>query len=126
MELTKATRFGHSTENLGNGLLMLVEVWKKMRKVGDIRFDPYEFVNVIGDGDQPFYPGCELLILQGDLLPKGNTLPSSMWKKGKYSILKEGVPVKVVWYFPPIPRKSVDGHMSHPVDSPSWKLVDDK
>ncbi|CAL9010598.1 unnamed protein product [Prunus brigantina] len=132
----------------------------------------------------------ELLILQGNLLPEGNTLHSSMyeakktlsalgmsyekihacpndcilyrkdyedstncptcgisrWKEGKYSILKEGVPAKVVLYFPPIPRfkrmfqshktaksltwhaarKSVDGHMSHPADSPSWKLVDDK
>ncbi|CAL2275991.1 unnamed protein product [Prunus armeniaca] len=70
----------------------------------------------------------------------------SRWKEGKYSILKEGVPAKVVWYFPPIPRfemmfqshktaksltwhptrKSVDNQMSHPPDSPSWKLVDDK
>ncbi|CAL8119913.1 unnamed protein product [Prunus armeniaca] len=179
--------------------------------LGDIGFDPYEFANVIGDGDQPLYPGSskymmlsdlkakhgmsdvcftELLILQGDLLPEGNTLPFSMyeakktlsalgmsyerihacpndcilyrkdyedstncptcgvlrWKEGKDSILKEGVPAKVVWYFPPIPRfkrmfqshktaksltwhaarKSVDGQMSHPADSPSWKLVDDK
>ena len=23
-------------------------------------------------------------------------------------------------------RKSIDGQMSHPADSPSWKLVDDK
>ncbi|KAI5344097.1 hypothetical protein L3X38_011974 [Prunus dulcis] len=179
--------------------------------------DPYEFANVIGDGDQPVYPGCrkytklsalvklynlkakhgmsdvcftELLILQGDLLPEGNTIPTSMyeakktlcalglsyekmhacpndcilyrkeyedstncptcgisrWKQGKDSILKEGVPAKVVWYFPPIPRfkrmfqshetaksltwhaarKSIDGQMSHPADSPSWKLLDDK
>ncbi|CAL9025227.1 unnamed protein product, partial [Prunus brigantina] len=141
---------------------------------GDFGSDPYEFANVIGDGDQPVYPGCrkctklstlvklynlkakhgmsdvcftELLILQGDLLPEGNTLPTSMyeakktlcalglsyekmhacpndcilyrkeyedstncptcgisrWKEGKDSILKEGVPAKVVWYFPPIP-----------------------
>ncbi|CAL9005052.1 unnamed protein product, partial [Prunus brigantina] len=67
-------------------------------------------------------------------------------KEGKDSILKEGVPAKVVWYFPPIPRfkrmfqshetaksltwhatrKSIDGQMSHPADSPSWKLLDDK
>ncbi|KAI5350067.1 hypothetical protein L3X38_002958 [Prunus dulcis] len=131
----------------------------------------------------------ELLILQGDLLPERNTIPSSMyeakktlsalgmsyekihacpndcilyrkdyedstnyptcsistWKEGKDSILKECVPAKVVWYFPPVrmlkrmfqsrktaksltwhvERKSVDGHMSYPVDSPSWKLVDD-
>ncbi|KAI5349930.1 hypothetical protein L3X38_002821 [Prunus dulcis] len=184
---------------------------------GDFGSDPYEFANVIGDGDQPVYPGCrkytklsalvklynlkakhgmsdvcftELLILQGDLLPEGNTIPTSMyeakktlcalrlsyekmhacpndcilyrkeyedstncptcgisrWKQGKDSILKEGVPAKVVWYFPPIPRfkrmfqshetaksltwhaarKSIDDQMSHPADSPSWKLLDDK
>ncbi|CAL9000642.1 unnamed protein product [Prunus brigantina] len=184
---------------------------------GDFGSDPFEFANVIGDGDQPLYPGCrkytklsalvklynlkakhgmsdfcftELLILQGDLLPEGSTIPASMyeakktlcalglsyekmhacpndcilyrkeyedstncptcaisrWKEGKDSILKEGVPAKVVWYFPPIPRfkrmfqshetaksltwhaarKSIDGQMSHPVDSPSWKLLDNK
>ncbi|CAL2248348.1 unnamed protein product [Prunus armeniaca] len=69
-----------------------------------------------------------------------------MWKEGKDSILKEGVPAKVVWYFPPIPmfkrmfrshetaksltwhtaRKSIDGQMSHLADSPSWKLLYDK
>ncbi|BFG30463.1 hypothetical protein CerSpe_167370 [Prunus speciosa] len=183
----------------------------------NIGSDPYEFANVIGDGDEPLYPGCskytklsalvklynlkakhgmsdvcfiELLILQGELLPEGNTLPSSMyeakktlsalgmsyekihtcpndcilyrkeyeeatncptcgisrWKETKDGFLKEGVAAKVVWYFPPIPRfkrmfqshktaksltwhaarKSVDSHMSHPADSPSWKLVDDK
>ncbi|KAI5335862.1 hypothetical protein L3X38_025996 [Prunus dulcis] len=184
---------------------------------GDFGSDPYEFANVIGDGDQPVYPGCrkytklsalvklynlkaqhgmsdvcftKLLILQGDLLPEGNTIPTSIygakktlcalglsyekmhacpndcilyrkeyedstncptcgisrWKERKDSILKEGVPAKVVWYFPPIPRfkrmfqshataksltwhaarKSIDGQMSHPADSPSWKLLDDK
>ncbi|CAL8136230.1 unnamed protein product [Prunus armeniaca] len=184
---------------------------------GDFGSDHYEFANVIGDGDQPLYPGCrkytklsalvklynlkakhgmsdvcftELLILQGDLLPEGNTIPASMyeakktlcalglsyekmhacpndcilyrkeyedstncptcgisrWKEGKDSILKEGVLAKVVWYFPPIPRlkrmfqshetaksltwhatrKSINGQMSHPADSPSWKLLDDK
>ncbi|CAL9012893.1 unnamed protein product [Prunus brigantina] len=160
------------------------EVGMDDNDLGDIGFDPYEFANLVGVGDQPLYPGSR------DLLPEGNTLPSSMyeakntlstlgmsyekiytcpndcilyrkdyedstncptcgvsrWKEGKDSILKEGVPAKVVWYFPPIPRfkkmfqshktaksltwhaarKSVDGQMSHPADSPSWKLVDDK
>ncbi|KAI5334523.1 hypothetical protein L3X38_024656 [Prunus dulcis] len=185
--------------------------------LGNIGYDPYEFANVIGDGEQTLHPGCskytklsalvklynlkakhgmsdvcftELLILQGDLLTEGNTIPFSMyeakktlstlgtsyekihacpndcilcmkdfgdstncptcgisrWKECKDSILKEDVPVKVVWHFPLIPRfkrmfqsrktaksltwhadkKSVDGHMSHPVDSLSWKLLDDK
>ncbi|CAL9005054.1 unnamed protein product [Prunus brigantina] len=89
MESTKVVRFRYGAENLGNGLLMQVEMWKKMSKVGS-------FANVIGDGDQPLYPSCskyiklsalvklynlkakhvmsdgcftKLLILQGDLLP---------------------------------------------------------
>ncbi|CAL8073385.1 unnamed protein product [Prunus armeniaca] len=135
--------------------------------LGNFGYDPYEFANVIGYGDQPLFPSCskytklsalvklynlkakhgmsdvcftELLILQGELLPEGNTIPSSMyeakktlcalglsyekihaclndcilyrkkyehsthfptsgisrWKEGKDSILKEGVPTKVV------------------------------
>ncbi|VVA39706.1 PREDICTED: transposon, partial [Prunus dulcis] len=67
----------------------------------------------------------------------------SRWKEGKDAILKEGVPAKVVWYFPPIPRfkrmfqshktaksltwhaarKSVDSHMSHPPDSRLGNLL---
>ncbi|KAI5344937.1 hypothetical protein L3X38_012814 [Prunus dulcis] len=77
---------------------------------GDFGSDPYEFANVIGNGDQPVYPGCrkytklsalvklynlktkhgmsdvcftELLILQGDLLPEGNTIPTSMYEAKK-------------------------------------------
>lgn len=60
--------------------------------------------------------------------------------------VKVGVPAKVLWYFPPIPRfkrwfqsvqtakaltwhaneRQVDGKLRHPADSPAWKLVDDK
>ncbi|BBG94183.1 cyclic nucleotide gated channel 1 [Prunus dulcis] len=161
---------------------------------GDFGSDPYEFANVIGDGDQPVYPGCrkytKIIDTSRRFASRRNTIPTSMyeakktlcalglsyekmhacpndcilyrkeyedstncptcgisrWKEGKDSILKEGVPAKVVWYFPPIPRfkrmfqshetaksltwhaarKSIDGQMSHPADSPSWKLLDDK
>ncbi|XP_042404585.1 uncharacterized protein LOC121994707 [Zingiber officinale] len=68
----------------------------------------------------------------------------SRWKLTKNKVEKKGVPAKVVWYFPPIPRfkrifKSLEtsrnfawhadstrvvGQLRHPVDSPSWKLVD--
>ncbi|XP_024178346.1 uncharacterized protein LOC112184315 [Rosa chinensis] len=70
----------------------------------------------------------------------------SRWKFGKNKVEKVGVPGKVLWYFPPIPRfrkmfqststaKSLTWHaderlkddkMRHPADSPTWKLVDDK
>ncbi|XP_042386465.1 uncharacterized protein LOC121978154 [Zingiber officinale] len=68
----------------------------------------------------------------------------SRWKLTKNKVEKKGVPAKVVWYFPPISRfkrmfKSLEtsrnltwhadstrvvGQLRHPVDSPSWKLVD--
>ncbi|XP_042466217.1 uncharacterized protein LOC122048759 [Zingiber officinale] len=68
----------------------------------------------------------------------------SRWKLTKKNVEKKGVPAKVVWYFPPILRfkrmfKSLEtsrnltwhadstrvvGQLRHPVDSPSWKLVD--
>ncbi|XP_073049489.1 uncharacterized protein [Primulina eburnea] len=68
----------------------------------------------------------------------------SRWKLTKKNVEKKGVPAKVLWYFPPIPRfkrmfKSlhtsknltwhaetigVPGQLHHPADSPSWKLVD--
>lgn len=59
---------------------------------------------------------------------------------------RKGVPAKVLWYFPPIPRfkklfqsvqtskqmtwhadeRMVDDKLRHPADSPAWKLVDAK
>ncbi|CAL2247513.1 unnamed protein product [Prunus armeniaca] len=156
---------------------------------GDFGSDPYEFANVIGDGDQPLYPGCrkytklsalvklynlkakhgmtkKTLCALGLSYEKMHACPNdcilyrkeyedstncptcviSRWKEGKDSILKEGVPAKVVWYFPPISRfkrmfrshetaksltwhaarKSIDGQMSHSANSLSWKLLNDK
>ncbi|XP_073137252.1 uncharacterized protein [Henckelia pumila] len=68
----------------------------------------------------------------------------SRWKLNKKNIEKKGVPAKVMWYFPPIPRfkrmyKSLEtsknltwhkettrvaGQLRHPSDSPCWRLVD--
>ncbi|XP_073152841.1 uncharacterized protein [Henckelia pumila] len=94
----------------------------------------------------------DLLIDFGDMLPDNHNLPSSTcpkcglsrWKLTKKNIEKKGVPAKVMWYFPPIPRfkrmyKSLEtsknltwhkettrvaGQLRHPSDSPSWRLVD--
>ncbi|XP_062006966.1 uncharacterized protein LOC133724291 [Rosa rugosa] len=74
------------------------------------------------------------------------TCGESRWKLGRDNTNKEGVPGKVLWYFPPIPRfkrmfqstktakdltwhandRKTDGMMRHPADSPTWKLVDTK
>ncbi|XP_073046259.1 uncharacterized protein [Primulina eburnea] len=68
----------------------------------------------------------------------------SRWKLTKKNVEKKGVPAKVLWYFPPIPRfkrmfkslhtsknltwhagtTGVPGQLCYPADSPSWKLVD--
>ncbi|XP_062029071.1 uncharacterized protein LOC133745094 [Rosa rugosa] len=66
------------------------------------------------------------------------------WKLGRDKTVKEGIPAKVLWYFPPIPRfkrlyqstntaknltwhefgRKKDGMMRHPADSPTWELLD--
>ncbi|XP_075494777.1 uncharacterized protein LOC142532346 [Primulina tabacum] len=68
----------------------------------------------------------------------------SRWKLGKNSTINGGVPAKVLWYFPPIPRfqrwfqqkviykeltwhadkRIFDGYLRHPADAPCWKVVD--
>ncbi|XP_073120763.1 uncharacterized protein [Henckelia pumila] len=68
------------------------------------------------------------------------------WKLGNNSVVNEGIPAKVLWYFPPIPRfqrlfrnkevskeltwhadkRICDGYLRHPADSPAWKVVDHK
>ncbi|XP_024178737.1 uncharacterized protein LOC112184731 [Rosa chinensis] len=66
----------------------------------------------------------------------------SRWKLKRDKTIKVGQPAKVLWYFPIIPRfkrlfrsvgtaemltwhedkRTKDGHMRHPADSPAWKL----
>ncbi|RVW63031.1 hypothetical protein CK203_062926 [Vitis vinifera] len=73
------------------------------------------------------------------------TCGKSRWKiNNEGGKIKKGVPAKVLWYFPPIPRfkrmfqssetakhlmwhakdKECDGKLRHPSDSSAWKLVD--
>ncbi|RVW75827.1 hypothetical protein CK203_055115 [Vitis vinifera] len=73
------------------------------------------------------------------------TCGASRWKVNRRGTKKsKGVPAKVMWYFPPIPRfkrmfqsskiakdliwhaqgGEFDGKMRHPSDSPSWKVID--
>ncbi|KAL6227695.1 hypothetical protein ACLB2K_001652 [Fragaria x ananassa] len=75
---------------------------------------------------------------------KCSSCNASRWKLAKDGSEKVGVPAKTLWYFPPIPRfrrmfqstvsakeltwhargRKKDGMMRHPVDSPTWKMVD--
>ncbi|CAL9018746.1 unnamed protein product [Prunus brigantina] len=81
---------------------------------GDFGSDPYEFANVIGDGDQPVYPGCRKYT-------KLSALVKLYHLKAKHGMSE--VSKSLTWH---AARKSIDGQMSHPADSPSWKLLDDK
>ncbi|KAI5334625.1 hypothetical protein L3X38_024758 [Prunus dulcis] len=47
---------------------------------GDIRFDPYKFANVIGDGDQPLYPGCSVLLWTINYFPAYGNLSGCVVK----------------------------------------------
>ncbi|XP_042460197.1 uncharacterized protein LOC122043659 [Zingiber officinale] len=113
--------------------------------------NPEEFMKFLEESEKPLYKGCQrytklsalvklyntkarhgmsdalfsdLLLDFGDMLPNNHNLPSSMkqykscvscpkcglsqWKITKNKVEKKGVPAK----------------LCHPVDSPSWKLVD--
>ncbi|XP_062085629.1 uncharacterized protein LOC133791727 [Humulus lupulus] len=99
----------------------------------------------------------DLLSFLKELLPECNEMPmfsdaescptcgESRWKKKRNGEdIKEGIPTKVLWYLPPIPRfirlfrnvelaKSLswhanervkDGKLRHPTDSIAWRRVD--
>ncbi|CAL9018327.1 unnamed protein product, partial [Prunus brigantina] len=66
---------------------------------GDFGSDPYEFANVIGDGDQPLYPGCR------------------KWKEGKDSILKEGfMMLNLLISVPKQPGNDIDVYLEPLID----------
>ncbi|XP_024046507.1 uncharacterized protein LOC112100875 [Citrus clementina] len=91
---------------------------------------------------------CILYRKEYESLSNCPTCGESRWKKrdGSVAAYRKGVPTKVLWYFPPIPRfrrlfqssqtakdltwhineREIDGKLRHPADSPAWKLVDEK
>ncbi|XP_024162968.1 uncharacterized protein LOC112170052 [Rosa chinensis] len=89
---------------------------------------------------------CILYRLQHADATSCPTCGESRWKLGRDKSKKKGVPGKVLWYFPPIPRfkrmfqstvsakeltwhvddRKKDGMMRHPADSPTWKMIDTK
>ncbi|XP_042465745.1 uncharacterized protein LOC122048217 [Zingiber officinale] len=114
--------------------------------------NPEAFMKFLEESEKPLYKGCErytklsalVKLKQYENCVSCPRCGLSRWKLTKNKVEKKGVPAKVVWYFPPIPRfkrmfKSLEtsrnltwhadstrvvGQLRHPVDSPSWKLVD--
>ncbi|XP_042465814.1 uncharacterized protein LOC122048288 [Zingiber officinale] len=114
--------------------------------------NPEAFMKFLEESEKPLYKGCErytklsalVKLKQYENCVNCPRCGLSRWKLTKNKVEKKGVPAKVVWYFPPIPRfkrmfkyletlrnltwhadsTRVVGQLRHPVDSPSWKLVD--
>ncbi|XP_021733290.1 uncharacterized protein LOC110700110 [Chenopodium quinoa] len=144
-----------------------------MMRVAQDQFNenPTTFERMLSDYEKPLYQGCkkytrlsvvlrlynlkaghgltdssftDILELIKDMLPDENVLPRlcnvSRYKK------KEGVPAKVLWYFPIIPKfkhlfshasnaekltwhsegRKKDGKLRHSADSPQWRFIDAK
>lgn len=90
----------------------------------------------------------DCILYRGDANKDRTTCPTcgvSRFKENKYMTETcKGVPAKVMWYFPPIPRfrkmfqsektakdltwhaneREVDDKLRHPADSPAWKSID--
>ncbi|KAL8154913.1 hypothetical protein AgCh_000317 [Apium graveolens] len=121
----------------------------------DFSSDSSDFVNPVKGEHAHLYPGCENYTKMKALVKLFNLkinedettcrmCKASRWKLNKKGEEQEGVPAKVLWYFPLIPRirnlfntpqiakdmtwhdteRQKDGKMRHPADSETWKDVD--
>ncbi|BFG21094.1 hypothetical protein CerSpe_073680 [Prunus speciosa] len=118
-----------------------------LNEVGDLLPIGQELLNALGLKYEKIHACYNDCILYRNKYHDLTTCPKcglSRWKVTKKNVEKKGVPAKVLWYFPPIPRfkrmfksfetsKSLtwhdesrikDGRLRHPADSPSWKMVD--
>ncbi|CAL2247856.1 unnamed protein product [Prunus armeniaca] len=110
---TDASRNVEEDDDLSRYSFVSEEIEMDDNDFGDFGSDPYEFANVIGDGDQPLYPGCTKLSALVKLYNlKAKHGMSDVEGRQKFN-LERGC-------------ASEGGVMSHPADSPSWKLLDDK
>ena len=113
-------------------------------------YESKKILRLLGMGYEKIHACPQDCILYRDQFADCTACPkckASRWKKRNnyVEIFKEGVPAKVLWYIPPIPRfnrlfrnpkhsKSLlwhdeerikDGKLRHPADSPAWHKVDE-
>ncbi|KAM1616076.1 hypothetical protein ACFX15_024448 [Malus domestica] len=113
------------------------------------RIEP-NFISLLEDVELPLFPGCtKYTNMRADRehLETCPTCDASRWKTNERNKkIHKGIPVKVLRYFPIIPRlrrkfrspkkakqllwhskhKSKDGKMRHPIDSSAWERIDRK
>ncbi|KAL6345336.1 hypothetical protein AAG906_015819 [Vitis piasezkii] len=141
-------RFGWSDKSFSELLEMLGNMLPVNNELPLSMYEAKKTLNTLGMEYEKIHACPNDCILYRNELKDASSCPTcgtSRWKTDKTGTKKrKGVPAKVMWYFPPVPRfrrmfqslkiakeliwhaeeRDFDGKMRHPSDSPSWKLVD--
>ena len=143
------TKHGMTDACYSDMLLMLGTLLPEENEMPDSMYDAKKALVSLGLGYERIHAcpnDCILYRGKYEGAISCDTCVASRWKIGKDAVIQEGVPGKVLWYFPPIPRfkrmfsnsttakdltwhanrRTKDGKMRHPADSPTWDLVDTK
>ncbi|RVX18397.1 hypothetical protein CK203_006331 [Vitis vinifera] len=141
-------RYGWSDKSFSELLSILGDMLPLNNELPLSMYEAKKTLNTLGMEYEKIHACPNDCILYRNELKDATSCPTcgtSRWKlDGRGSKKRKGVPAKVMWYFPPIPRfrrlfqspkiakdliwhaqeREFDGKMRHPSDSPSWKLVD--
>ena len=140
--------YGWSDKRFSDLLQLLEDILPLNNEMPLSMYEAKKTLNALGMACQKIHACSNDCILYRNQYKDAIACPTcgkSRWKidNGREKI-KNGVPIKVLWYFPPIPRfkrmlqssqtaehlvwhvkdKEYDGKLCHPSDSLAWKLVD--
>ncbi|XP_038695451.1 uncharacterized protein LOC119992730 [Tripterygium wilfordii] len=144
-------KFGWFDNSFTELLSFLIELLPKNSEIPESMYEAKKTMSALGLEYVKIHAcpnDCILYRKEYERLSECPTCGLSRWKKkdGRVDQYRNGVPMKVLWYFPPIPRfrrvfhssqtakdltwhanvRAIDGKLRHLADSPSWKLVDEK
>ena len=141
-------RYGWSDKGFSELLGLLGEMLLVNNELSLSMYEAKKTLNALGMEYEKIQACPNDCILYRNELKRASSCPTcgaSRWKVNRTGTKKsKGVPAKVVWYFPPIPRfkrmfqsskiaKDLTWHaqerkfnekMRHPSNSPSWKVID--
>ena len=141
-------RYGWSDKSFSKLLSILRDMLPLNNELPLSMYEAKKTLNTLGMEYEKIHACPNDCILYRNELKDATSCPTcgtSRWKlDGTGTKKRKGVPAKVMWYFPPIPRfrrlfqspkiakdliwhaqeREFNGKMRHPSDSPSWKLVD--
>ena len=141
-------RYGWSDKSFSELLSLLGDMLPVNNELPLSMYEAKKTLNALGMEYEKIHACPNDCILFRNELKDASSCPTcgaSRWKVNRRGSKKsKGVPAKVMWYFPPIPRfkrmfqsskiakdliwhaegGEFDGKMCHPSDSPSWKVID--